>query len=62
MFGRHRPAPRSLSGDIALEHDTLRLAAQIEELAESRHLRRDVGVDCASQPRPRADRRRWLWF
>ena len=36
--------------------------AQIEELAESRHLRRDVGVDCASQPRPRADRRRWLWF
>lgn len=62
MLGRTRPAPRSLSGDIALEHDTLRLAAQIEELARSRHLRRDVGVDCGAAPRVSTDRRRWLWF
>jgi hypothetical protein len=38
--------------DIRAEIDSLRHAAQVEEIARSRHLARDVGLDAGPVPAP----------
>ena len=52
MFFPFPGTPIRMPDDIRAEIDSLRHGAQIEEIARSRHLARDVGLDTARAPTP----------
>jgi hypothetical protein len=45
--------PVRMPDDIRAEIDSLRHGAQIEEIARSHHIARDVGLDAGPVPAPR---------
>ena len=54
MFAKLFRPPISMPEDVRAEVFALCLAAQIEGLDRTRHMRRDVGIDCgcADKPQP----------
>lgn len=53
MFFPYPGIPVRMPDDIRAEIDSIRHGAQIEEIARSRHLARDVGLDGGPVPSPR---------
>lgn len=53
MFFPYPRTPVRMPADVCAELDSLRHGAQVEEIARSRHLARDVGLDAGPVPSPR---------
>jgi hypothetical protein len=53
MFFPLPGSPVRMPDDIRAEIDSIRHSAQIDEIARSRHLSRDVGLDVGPVPSPR---------
>jgi hypothetical protein len=52
MFFAFPCTPVRMPADVRAELDSLRHGAQVEEIARSRHLARDVGLDAGPVPAP----------
>lgn len=53
MFFPYPRTPLRMPADLRDELDSLQHAAQVEEIARSRHIARDVGLDAGPVPSPR---------
>ena len=53
MFFPFPGIPVRMPDDIRAEIDSIRHGAQVEAIARSRHLARDVGLDAGPVPSPR---------
>ena len=54
MFAKLFRPPTAMPEDVRAEVSAMCLAAQIEGLGKTRHMRRDVGVDCGCADRLQA--------
>ena len=53
MFAKLFRPPTAMPEDVTAEVAAMCLAAQIEGLDRTRHMRRDVGIDCGCAGTPR---------
>ena len=54
MFAKLFRPPTGMPENVRAEVSAMCLAAQIEGLGKTRHMHRDVGVDCGCADRPQA--------